>query len=110
MKKVVIALILLSTLMTSCYYSFYPQTGALIYPATNPEEIKIFTGNIEQDYVIIGSVTADVIGDADAVVKHLKKKASELGADAIIRVELNKISSETMRTGISGIAVKLKES
>ena len=110
MKKLVILFILLSTMLTSCYYSFYPQTGAVIYPETNPEDIEIYSGDTDQEYIIIGSVTADVIGDADAVVKHLKRKAAELGADAIIRVELNLISSETIRTGISGIAVKMKES
>ena len=95
-------------MLTSCYYAFYPQTGSVIYAETIPESIKIYSGDIDQDYAIIGSVTADVIGDGDAVAKHLKKKAAELGADAIIKVELNKISSETSRTGISGIAIKIK--
>ena len=108
MKKLIISLFLLSTMLTSCYYSFYPQTGAVIYPATNPQDIEIYSGDIDQDYFIIGSIAADVIGDSDAVVKHLKKKAAEIGADAVIRVELNKIDSETIRTGISGIAIKMK--
>ena len=95
-------------MLTSCYYAFYPQTGSEKYAETIPESIKIYSGDIDQNYAIIGSVTADVIGDGDAVVKHLKKKAAELGADAIIKVELNKISSETSRTGISGIAIKIK--
>ena len=110
MKKLVISLFLLSTMLTSCYHSFYPQTGAMIYPETYPENIKIYYGDIDQEYIIIGSITADVVGDADAVVKYLKKKAAELGADAIIRAELNIISSETIRTGISGVAIKLKAS
>lgn len=96
------------TLLTSCFYSFYPQTGSNVYPETNPEDILIYSGDIKQEYYVIGSVAADALGDIDTVVKHLKKKASEVGADAIILVDLNKVGPSAGRTGVSGVAVKLK--
>lgn len=109
MKKISIIILTFSLVFSSCsYYAYQYQTGSTSHSETTPDSIKIYSGDIEQDYVIIGSVTADVMGDADAVVKYLKKKAAKLGADAIIKVDLTKINSFSQRTGISGVAVKLK--
>ncbi|HKJ80010.1 MAG TPA: hypothetical protein VKA10_10765 [Prolixibacteraceae bacterium] len=109
MKKLSILLSLTLILLTSCFYAYYPQTGSTLYSETNPAEIQIYSGDIDSDYEIIGSVAADAIGDADAVVKHLKKKAAKMGADAIIKAVLSKMNSAAMSTGISGVAVKLKQ-
>ena len=76
MKKFILIFVVLFAILTSCSYYAYYQTSGDKLTETNPEIIKIYSGDIEQDYVIIGSVTADVLGDADAAVKHLKKKAS----------------------------------
>ncbi|MGQ8337042.1 hypothetical protein ACUNWD_10870 [Sunxiuqinia sp. A32] len=57
----------------------------------------------------MGSVAVDAIGNGDAAVKHVKKKAAQMGADAIIKVELNKASPSASRTGISRVAVKMKD-
>lgn len=109
MKKISIIIFITSMILSSCsYYAYQYQTGSSSQSETTPESIKIYSGDIEQDYIIIGSVTADVMGDADAVVKYLKKKAAKLGADAIIKVDLTKINSFSQRTGISGVAIKLK--
>lgn len=109
MKKIAILLFVSSMILSNCsHYAYHYQTGSSSLSKTTPEEIKIYSGDIEQDYIVIGSVTADVLGDADNVVKYLKKKTSELGADAIIKVDLTKINSFSQRTGISGVAVKLK--
>jgi len=110
MKNLIVFLIALLTTLTSCSFAYYQEAGSVRQMETNPEMIKIYSGDIEQDYAIIGPVAADVLGDADAAAKYLKKKASKLGADAIIKVDLTKVSSFTMQTGISGIAVKIKES
>lgn len=110
MKKYIIISVLCLSTLSSCFYGFYPQTGSNIYAETRPEMVKIYSGEPEYEYEIIGSITADVIGDGDAVVKHLKKKAAQLGADAVIRVDLSKVNSTTVRTGISGVAVKFRES
>ncbi len=109
MKKISIILFVISIIFSSCsYYAYQFQTGSSAQPETSPESIKIYSGDIEQEYIIIGSVTADVMGDADAVVTYLKKKASKLGADAIIKVDLTKLNSYSQRTGISGVAIRLK--
>jgi uncharacterized protein YbjQ (UPF0145 family) len=110
MKKYLFVAIILITTLNGCFYAFYPQTGSHFYAETLPETVQIFSGEPEQEYEIIGSITADVIGDADAVVKHLKKKAAKLGADAVIKVDLSKVNSTTLRTGISGVAIKMKDS
>ena len=107
MKKLSILLSLTLTMLTSCYYAYYPQTGSKTYAETIPEQIQVYSGDIEQKYEVLGSVAADAPGDADAVAKHLKKKAAKLGADAIIKVELSKRNSAAINTGISGVAVKL---
>jgi hypothetical protein len=109
MKKTLIALLVSLTCLTSCsYYAYYCQTGSAPLTETKPDVIKIYSGDIDKEYVVIGSVAADVNGDADAAVKYLKKKASKLGADAIIKIELTKINSFSQRTGISGVAVRMK--
>ena len=97
------------TIFTGCSYSaYYLQTGTEIQKQTDPEKIKIYFGDISQDYEIIGSIAADVFGNTYFLEKYLKKKAASIGADAVIKVNLTKISSITSRNGISGIAVKLK--
>lgn len=109
MKKLSILLSLTLIMLTSCYYAYYPQSGSTKYAETNPAETQIYSGNIDVDYEILGSVAADAIGDTDAVAKHLKKKAAKMGADAIIKVELSKSNSAAISTGILGVAVKLKQ-
>lgn len=108
MKKLIVPFVLMLTLLSSCYYGFYPQTGSSVQTETNAESIQIYSGDIQQDYEIIGSITVDVMGKAEKASKYLKKKAAKVGADAVIHVELNKVDMEYQRTGISGIAVKLK--
>jgi hypothetical protein len=89
-------------------FAYQLQTGSTTYAPTNPADIKIYAGDIDQPYVVIGSITADVVGDSGDLRKYLKKKAAKLGADAIIKVELTKMHSFTARGGISGVAVKFK--
>jgi hypothetical protein len=109
MKKLIVALIIVFPILTSCsYYTYHIPTGSSIQIETKPETIKIYSGDIEQEYIVIGSVAADVMGGGDDVVRYLKKKAAKLGADAIIHVDLTKMKSFAQRTGLSGVAVKLK--
>jgi len=77
-------------------------------PATNPDAIKIYAGDVDRGYEIIASVSAWVVGDGEDVAKYLKRKVAMLGADAVIHVKLTKENSRTSRTGISGVAIKLK--
>jgi len=109
MKKIsLLTLLILMTLSSCSFFTYCYQTGSSYYAKTNPDAIKIFSGDVDQDYIIIGSVTVDVFGGTIAATDYLKKNASKLGADAIINVELTKLDTYSNRVGISGVAIKLK--
>ena len=109
MKKIFLLSVCLVCLLSSCnIYTFYPDKVSQNYKATSPDEIKIYSGDIDRPYTVIGSVAADALGDGQSVTKFLKKKAAKLGADAIIFTELTKINTFAVRTGISGVAVKFQ--
>jgi len=109
MKKILIIPALSLTLLTSCFYAYYPQTGSELYEPTPVESIQIYSGDIKQDYVVMGSVAVDAIGNADDAIKYLKKKAAKMRADAIIRTDIFLGEPTSGRTGISGVAVKMKQ-
>lgn len=107
-KKAILA-VLVSLTLTSCSIStFYAQNEAAQYTETNSETIKLYSHNSPQDYIVVGSMAIDVNGSTKTAEKFLKKKASQLGADAVIFCKLNKMNSFSSRTGISGVAVKFK--
>lgn len=108
MKKNILNCLMLLCLLSGCSIStHYVQSGATVYSETNAEDIQIYTGDIEEEYQVIGSIAVDVMGNGKAAEKYLKKKASKLGADAVMLVHLTKMNSPAQRTGISGVAVKL---
>lgn len=107
MKLKVITTAILTLLLSSCFYAYYPQTGSKNYSSTQVEQIEIYSGVPEQEYVVMGSIAADAIGDADAAVNLMKKKAAKLGADAIIKVQIT-TKSTCGGKGVSGVAVKMK--
>jgi uncharacterized protein YbjQ (UPF0145 family) len=78
------------------------------YSPTDPSIIKIYTGDIEREYIVLAPVAADIMGDGEKVARYLKQKSAKLGADAIIYVKLSKVTTTDNRTGISGVAVKFK--
>jgi len=108
MKTIIFITVLSLIVFTGCMPSNYPQYKTAHYRNTRPDEIAIYPKEIIQDYEIIGLVGADVKGDSIAVIERVKKKASKLGADAIIHFKFNKIDSFE-ETGGSGVAVKLLE-
>lgn len=109
MKFIHIIILFIAVVSTSCSrYAYQYQTGSTALTKTVPSKIKLYSGDIDQSYTIIGSVTADVLGSGDEVANYLKKKAASLGADAIIHVELSKLNSLSLRTGVSGVAVRLE--
>ena len=107
MKKLAIILTFTLCLFTSCFYAYYPQTGSEFYEPTYARNIRIYSGDIKQEYVVMGSVAADAIGDADDAINYLKKKAAKMGADAIIMTDIYMGDLTSGRTGISGVAVKM---
>jgi|LakMenE18May11ns_1017448.scaffolds.fasta_scaffold9894063_3 hypothetical protein len=105
--KNILYLSILFAFVSCSIKTHYVQTGSKTYPPTEPTNILIYSKNPERQYDIIGSVAIFAAGEKQAV-KVLRKKASELGADAIIDITLDKISSPSQATGISGTAIKFK--
>ncbi|AWG21200.1 hypothetical protein FFWV33_06455 [Flavobacterium faecale] len=109
MIKKAIAVLVVTLTLTSCSIStFYAQNEAAEYTPTKKEEIKLYSHNSPKEYIVVGSMAIDVNGSPKVAEAYLKKKASALGADAVIFCKLNKLNSFTSRTGISGVAVKFK--
>lgn len=95
-------------LFVSCSIkTHYLQTGSKMYPVTEAKNILIYSRVPEKPYEVIGSVAVWAIGEKQAL-NALKKKAAEIGADAIIEITLDKISSPSRSTGINGTAIKFK--
>lgn len=106
MKNIVYLLVVL--VFASCSIkTHYVQTGGKTYPKTEENSILIYSKAPEKQYEVIGSVAVYATSEKLSL-KSLKKKAAEIGADAIIEITLDKISSVNQATGISGIAVKFK--
>jgi len=108
MKKIYLLFVLVCCLSSCSFQTFYPQTGSIVYEPVAAENVEIHLGDIDQEYIIIGVVAVDAMGQGDKTTELLKKKAGSLGADAVIKTELTKVGSGVIRTGMSGIAVKLK--
>jgi hypothetical protein len=109
MKKLIIILPFLLSLASCSYYTYYPQAQSQTYAATNPDSIKVHSGDIDQEYIIIGSVASLIPGyfysekAIERANKLLKENSAKIGADAIIHTRLNGTGR-----GISGVAVKFK--
>lgn len=108
MKNFIIpSLLFLAIVSLGCSHSsHFVQDGSQIYPETDPSAIEIFAGDVDRDYVVIGTVASDVGGDGSKASKRAKLEASKMGADAIIFIKLTKINSFAQRTGLSGVAIK----
>lgn len=105
-------LLLLGTLpllFTACqFYACYLETGAEIYPPTEAENVQLYVAEPEQTYRVLGAVAADGIRQED-VLEYLQKRVTEIGADAVIQMKLDKMSSFSSRVSVSGVAVKFVE-
>lgn len=106
--KNIFCLSILFLLVSCSIKTHYVQTGSKTYPATDANKILIYSRTPEKPYDIIGSVAAYADSGEEVAVKTLKKKAAEIGADAIIEISLDKMSSYSQATGINGTAVKFK--
>ncbi len=108
MKKIICYLLIVFIFNSCSIATHYVQSGSTTYPVTKDSNILIYSNTCDKQFDIIGNVAVlAALGDEQAV-KVLKKKAAELGADAIIEVKLDKISSYNQSCGISGIAIKFK--
>jgi hypothetical protein len=108
--KSVIIITLFSMLLVGCSFStYYIQTGSRVYEETNPETVKIYSGEPLEEYIVIGSIAVDYMGDSEGGLEYLQEKAAYIGADAVIHIKLLSIATNRKSTGISGVAVKFKK-
>lgn len=107
--KNIILVVILSVLCSACSITtHYIQSNAQKYSPTNPDNIKVYSNDIILDnYIVIGSLATLTQGDGESAIMELKKEASEIGADAIIALRLDKLNSISQGTEASGIAVKI---
>ncbi|WP_026713684.1 hypothetical protein [Flavobacterium daejeonense] len=106
MKNILSTLVLLITLSSCSISAYYAQDESAKYNPTTIENIKLYSNDINKEYTVLGSIAVDAAGSSTSAEKLLKKKASKIGADAIIYCKLTKLNSVAQRTGISGVAVK----
>lgn len=96
-------------IFTGCSISTsYLQEGSTKKAAYEANKVKIYSGDLSQEYEVIGSIAVDSPGDAKSAVETAKKKAASIGANAVIMAKLTVVSSPSSRVGLSGVAVWVK--
>ncbi|MCK5740928.1 MAG: hypothetical protein KAH48_01820 [Chlorobi bacterium] len=83
--------------------TYFIQSGSKMYPETIPDSLKLYSGDPEFEYIIIGNLSIAVAGELEIAYNRLRKEAAKLGAECVIRLEIYNNGS-----GMSGIAVKNK--
>lgn len=76
--------------------------------ARDPASVLVLQGkHLDRPATVIGVVDAhEAMGSQDAALWTLKKKAAELGADAVVGVEFNHGEGAGEPTHLSGLAVR----
>ena len=111
MKTKILILKLLGVLFMSCSVAHLQTSDTGYYSPTIAEEIEVYaTEKAGRPYTEIGEVFAivEALSDGTESVKYLKKEAAKMGANAIIRTDIYMGDLTSRRTGISGVAVKMK--
>lgn len=73
-----------------------------------PEQVKLYAGEPPRPpTLLLGSVAVDSLGDGEAVGNAARREFGPIGADAIIHVRLTKLNGYVLRTGLSGLAVRM---
>ena len=100
------SLFLAPFLFPACnFYTCYLETGAQVHPPTQAEDVELYLTPPDRTYLVIGAVTANGTNEKNAL-SYLKKRVTEIGADAVILLKLDKMASYSPRVDISGVAVK----
>jgi hypothetical protein len=75
---------------------------------TDPEKIMVYQGNhLDRPSEVVGVVDAHLkVGDQDAALAALRKRASQLGADAVVGVEFHHAENPGEPIHLSGLAVR----
>ncbi len=108
MKKTILLLFVISCLSSCAFQTHYLQSGSILFEPVAPETVAVHLGDIEEEYIVIAAIAVDAMGQGKEAKELLQKKAASLGANAVIRTELTKIGSAITRTGLSGVAVRVK--
>lgn len=105
-----IYLIFACVLLSGCTTFGSAKYTDTVYPATNPQDVKVFFEQPPVEFVKIGEVTADTSNTSmhSHVIERLKEMAAQMGADAIILRKEEKLegyseygNTEKHRTGES---------
>ncbi len=93
-------------LFSACnFYTCYLETGAQVHPPTQQEEVEFYLNAPDKTYLVIGAVAANGTSEKNAL-NYLKKRVTEIGADAVIQLKLDEMASYSPRINVSGVAVK----
>ncbi len=121
MKKILLSIVLVIALKSSAYgavaVNLYDDTAK--YEKTDPKTIKVFRQQPEgRSFIKIGEIVINETGNWNVQENRLKKKASEIGADAVYVVDSQDAGGGYMKTGnmllplrgvvITAIAIKYK--
>ena len=76
--KSIILLSFSSILFISCSFStHFVQTGSRVYEETNPENVKIYSGEPKEEYIVIGSIAVDHYGRSnESAMRYLQENAA----------------------------------
>lgn len=93
-------------LCQSCSYgTYFIPKQTKVYGPTTPENIAISPQReLKQPYEMLGRVAVIIWGDGDSAREALQDEASKLGANAIIRYEMQRSYG---RTSANGLAVRV---
>jgi uncharacterized protein YbjQ (UPF0145 family) len=94
-----------SVFITGCSTVTVTKTSKGFHEAVSPAEVDILGTVPKADYEEIGIVNANVFGSPETAYNEIRKKASALGANAVI---LNNQVPMGSRVIVTGTAVRMK--
>jgi hypothetical protein len=111
MKTKILLSAVLGIILTSCSTMHMLTDNSLQrYSPVNPENIAVYSPTeVDRSYNVIGEaiVIVEALSDDPVYIDHLKKEASQMGADAIINLKLELGGGMLSNTvTASGTAVK----
>ena len=112
MRRLVVGSVLLGLCITGCAVVDITKTGKGFYSPVNASDIDILKTIPERRYVELGTLTASGF-DSDEVAKMhngIRRKAAQLGADAVILTEEGLIPGGLLGTQrwATGVAIRYK--
>lgn len=88
-------------------YADVPSSSSK-FPQTDPAKILVLQGtHLDRPSEVVGVVDAHLkVGDQDAALAALRRRASQLGADAVVGVEFHHADEPGEPIHLSGLAVR----